>query len=87
MNKIVDYAYIVFPNNKVCVEIQDPEVAQIYQKTFGGILYNHFPYEEYGFEDPYAFVNEWSFTNAEGNTIEYNVTDAGVVEEIKENVF
>ena len=82
MNKTVDYAYIVFPNKEECIEIEDPEVAHIYAKIFGGIYYDHFPYAEYGFEDPYNFANTWVVTNMNGDIIEYNVEPDGTVKEV-----
>ena len=83
-----DFCYIVFPNKENVIEFTDPEKAHIYTRIFGGIFYDHFPYAEYGFEDPYTFVNTWVFTNEDGDIIEYVVNDNDVQEvEVDVDVF
>jgi len=74
------FGYIVYPTKEICIEIEDIEKARIYAKIFGGVFYDHFPYEEYGFEDPYAFCNTWTITNQDDDIIEYEVTEEGVKE-------
>ena len=83
----LDYVYIAFPNKEAIIEFTDPEIAHIYAKTFGGIFWDHFPHVEYGFEDPYNFANTWVVTNANGNIIEYNVTEKGVEEVVLDGSF
>ena len=75
-----EFGYIVYPNKEICIEMEDIEKAKIYAKIFGGIFYDHFPYEEYGFEDPYTFCNTWTVTNQNDDIIEYEVTAEGVQE-------
>ena len=75
-----DFCYIVFPNKENVIEFTDTEEAHIYTRIFGGIFYDHFPYLECGFEDPYAFVNTWVFTNEDGDIIEYIADEDGVWE-------
>lgn len=75
-----DFGYIVYPDKELCIEMEDLENARIYAKIFDGIFYDHFPYEEYGFEDPYTFCNTWIITNQVDDIIEYKVTENGVQE-------
>ena len=77
-----EYVYIAFPNKQNIIEFKDAETAHIYAMLFGGIFWDYYPYEEYGFEDPYNFTNEWVVTNENGDIIEYVVTKNGV-EEVK----
>ena len=75
-----DFCYIVFPKHENVLEFNDSEKAHIYARIFGGTFYDHFPYLECGFEDPYTFANTWVFTNENGDIIEYVVNDNGVQE-------
>mgnify|MGYP003297470051 CR=1 FL=1 len=78
----VDYVYVAIPEHKAIVEFTDMEVASAYAKAFGGIVYNYFPYEKYGFEDPYNFSNEWVVLNEAGDIIEYEVSEDSIVMEV-----
>ena len=78
----IDYVYVAIPSKEVIVEFTNAEVASVYAKTFNGVVWNHFPYEEYGFEDPYNFSNTWTVCNTEGDIIEYNVTEDNIVMEV-----
>ena len=78
---ITEYCYIAYPEKKVCIEIEDAERGRAYIQTFGGILHTNFPYEEYGYEDPYNFTNEWELFGTQGR-ITYEVNDKGIVEEV-----
>ncbi len=77
-----DFGYIAYPNQEACIEMEDAEKARIYAKIFNGIFYDHLPYEEYGFEDPYNFCNTWVVTNQDNVIIEYDVTEDGKVQEV-----
>lgn len=77
-----DYYYIVKPENKLCIEIDDAEKAQVYSKTFGSIMYDHYPYEECGFEDPYTFAEEWEVLVDYGDRITYEVDENNLVREV-----
>ena len=77
-----EYVYVAIPTKEVVAEFTDVEVASAYAKAFGGVVWNHFPYEKYGFEDPYSFSNTWVTLDAEGNIIEYNVTKDNIVVEV-----
>ena len=77
-----DYAYIVYPNKKICIEMEDPEKATIYAKIFNGLAYDHYPYEEYGYEDPYAFTEEWTILTNLDERVSYDFTDNGVLVEV-----
>ena len=78
----IDYVYVAIPSKEVVAEFTDAEVASAYAKAFGGVVYNHFPYEEYGFEDPYNFSNTWVILDTEGDIIEYNVSEDNIVVEV-----
>jgi hypothetical protein len=56
-----EYYYIVNERNKVVCEYYCTlNEAEMLARFSGCALYLHFPYEEYGYEDPYNFIAEWS---------------------------
>ena len=63
--------YLVQENHHTCMEVHG-ERATPFAKAFGLKIYTHFPYAEYGFEDPYSFVNEWSFFDEDCALIKYD---------------
>lgn len=75
-----DYNYIVYPEKKVCIEV-DSVNSHVYVQTFGGIAYDHFPYEEYGYTDPYSFTEEWEVFGNSGR-IEYEFDKDGLIREV-----
>ena len=77
-----EYVYVAIPSKEVVAEFTDVEVASAYAKAFGGVVWDHFPYKEYGFEDSYSFSNTWVTLDAEGNIIEYNVSEDNIVMEV-----
>ena len=77
-----DYVYVAIPSKEVVAEFTDAEVAFAYAQAFGGVVWNHFPYKEYGFEDPYNFSNTWVTLDAEGDIIEYNSYSDNTVLEV-----
>ena len=82
LHKYENYNYVAIPNKEVVAEFTDAEVASAYAKAFDGVVWSHFPYEEYGFEDPYSFSNTWIMLNENGDIIEYNVTEDNIVVEV-----
>ena len=78
----IEYVYVAIPSKEVVAEFTDMEVARGYAQAFGGVVWNHFPYAEYGFEDPYNFSNTWVTLNEDGDIIEYNVTEDNIVVEV-----
>lgn len=78
----IDYVYVAIPNKEVVAEFTDIKVASAYAKAFGGVVWNHFPYKEYGFEDPYNFSNTWIMLDEKGDIIEYNVSENNIVVEV-----
>lgn len=80
--KVEDYFYIALPEKKICVELTDYDKAIAYSKAFGGVMYNHYPYAEYGYEDPYAFTNEWTILTNYGDRVTYDVDESGTVQEV-----
>ena len=77
-----EYVYVAIPSKEVVAEFTDAEVASAYAKAFGGVVWDHFPYAEYGFEDPYSFSNTWVTLDAEGDIIEYNVMADNIIVEV-----
>ncbi len=77
-----EYVYVAIPSKEVVAEFTDVEVASAYAKAFGGVVWDHFPYKEYGFDDPYNFSNTWVTLDAEGAIIEYNVAEDNIVLEV-----
>ena len=77
-----EYVYVAIPSKEVIAEFTDREIATAYAQAFNGIVYDYFPYEVYGFEDPYNFSNEWVVLNVEGDIIEYNVAEDNTVMEV-----
>ena len=76
--------YIVIENKQICIEMEDAERATAYAKAFNGVVYDHFPYVEYGFEDPYTFTEQWTiFTNSD-EQISYEWQNDALVEVLKE---
>ena len=83
--QVEDYFYIVMPEKHICIELNDYDKAVAYANAFGGIFYDKFPYEEYGFEDPYTFTEEWTILVNYGDTLSYEVGEDGVVREVLTN--
>ena len=79
---VQDYFYVVLPDKQICIELEDYNKAVAYAKAFGGIAYDIFPYEQYGFEDPYTFTEEWTILSNYGETISYEIGDDGLVQEV-----
>ena len=77
-----EYVYVAIPSKEVVAEFTDKEKATAYARAFKGIVYDYFPYEVYGYEDPYSFTNDWIVLNAEGDIIEYHVTEDNTVKEV-----
>ena len=77
-----EYVYVAIPSKEVVAEFTDKEKATAYARAFNGIVYDYFPYENYGYKDPYSFTNNWIVLNAEGDIIEYHVTEDNTVEEV-----
>ena len=65
------YVYVAVPNEEVLYEFTDIEKAHQYAQSAQGIFWDHYPYEEYGFEDPYAFTYAWTVVDSEGYIIDY----------------
>ena len=83
--KVEDYFYVVLPDRKICIELEDYDKAVAYSKSFGGEVSEVFPYEQYGFEDPYTFTEEWTVLTNYGDTVSYEVGEDGIVKEVLTN--
>ena len=79
---VTEYKYLVIPEGHFVFEMDSSQNITIYQKTFGGIVYDHFPYEEYGYEDPYNFSNDWVVTLGSGGILTYEVDENGYIVEV-----
>ena len=80
----VDYIYIALPNRLVVAEFIDKDCAIAYAQAFKGVYWEHLPYKEYGYDDPYNFSNEWMVLNHKGDLVEYDIDkDNYVVEVLK----
>ena len=77
-----EYVYVAIPNKDVIAEFTDVETAKGYASAFGGVVWDHYPYAEYGFEDPYTFANTWVTISSQGDIIEYNVSEDNAVIEV-----
>ena len=80
--KAKDYFYVSLPERKICIELEDYDKAVAYSKSFNGELSEVFPYEQYGFEDPYTFTDEWTILTNYGDVVSYEVSEDGVVSEV-----
>lgn len=79
-----NYSYIVDEANKLCLELKgEEEIAKMYAKAFNKKWYDHLPYEEYGFEDPYNFALEWGVGLEEtGARLTYQFNESGEIVEV-----
>ena len=75
-----EYVYVAIPSKEVIAEFTDKEKAVAYAQVFKGVVWEHYPYAEYGFEDPYTFSNSWVLLNEIGDIIEYVADENGVLE-------
>lgn len=48
-------------------------------------VFKEFPYEHYGYEDPYTFTNEWTVYTVRG-VVKYEVDKNGKVQEVYHGV-
>ena len=56
-----NYYYIVNKRSQIVCELRgDKASAEDLAKLSGCTLYDHFPYEECGYEDPFNFIAEWA---------------------------
>ena len=78
-----ELTYIVIENKQICIEMEDAERANAYAKAFNGVVYNHFPYAEYGFEDPYIFTEQWTILTNYDEQVSYEWQDNTIVEVLK----
>lgn len=79
---VAKYKYLVMPESHFMIEVDSSQDINIYQKTFGGIIYDHFPYIEYGYEDPYNFSNDWTMTLMSGDILTYEVDENDYINEV-----
>ena len=77
----IEYYYVVYPDKRYCVEFNNIENSKGYIAAFGGELYDHFPYADFGYDDPYTFTEEWEVFNTQGK-IEYDFDSSGNIMEV-----
>ena len=81
-NKVIEYGYIVDEKNKTVMEVELSK-AQVLARAFGKVCLTYFPYEDYGYEDPYNFSNDWTILNEDGQRVTYSLSYAGVEEVVQ----
>lgn len=73
-----EYAYIAIETKKILLEVSNKDdSAPIYAKTFGGKYYDHLPHIEYGYEDPFNFINSWAFTTIDDYKLSFCPSEDG----------
>lgn len=77
-----EYVYVAIPSKEVIAEFTDKKKAAAYARAFNGIVYDYFPYEVYGYKDPYNFANNWIVLDTDGDIIEYNSYSDNTVLEV-----
>ena len=82
--KVINFFYVVFENRKIVIESEDERFAKAYADTFDGKYYTYFPYADYGYEDPYSFLEEWKLWDSNGNVISYRWDGDILQEEVSE---
>lgn len=82
LTKPKDYGYIVVEDKKIVLEIDDLAMGEQYAKAFGKKFYDHFPYAEYGYEDPFNFANEWWVCTIDNQELRYEVLDGKIYESL-----
>lgn len=69
--KSTDYIYVVNKQMKTIVELER-ETGIRYCKAMKLTYCDYLPYEDYGYDNPYDFINEWTFYNASMGMIKYD---------------
>lgn len=72
--KSTDYIYVVNSQLKTIVELER-EVGIKYCKAMRLIYCNYLPYEDYGYDNPYDFINEWTFYDVNMCIVKYDNFD------------
>jgi hypothetical protein len=63
------YYYFFDRNKKEVIEMSELTEANIALfKAFNVPYYDHFPYEEAGYEDPYSFLEDYTLIKLKGHT-------------------
>lgn len=69
--EIEELYYVVSEKHKTIFELP-AEIAEGYANALGFALYTKYPYEAFGYEDPYTFTNDWTLIIATGEVIKYD---------------
>ena len=71
MGGAIMYYYFFDRAKREVTEMTDlSDKDKVIFKTFGIKYYDHFPYEEAGFEDPYAFLEHYKLVKLVNNVFE-----------------
>ena len=82
LTKSKNYGYIVVEDKKIALEIDNLAMGEQYAKAFGKKFYDHLPYAEYGYEDPFNFANEWGVCTISDQDLKYEVLDGKIYESL-----
>ena len=67
INEAQDYYYVVNADTKTVVECSDLNQARVLSAALNNLpIYDHFPHQEYGYEDSYLFIIEWAVYSDDG---------------------
>jgi hypothetical protein len=79
MGDILMYYYLLDKHKKEVLEFNYDEKTFTMLRSMGIKCYEHFPYEEAGFEDPYAFMDEYKVIKLADNIlIDCNEVSKGI---------
>ena len=67
----VTLGYVVDVKNKVIFEKEIHE-AQAFARVFGKQFYAQLYPEIFDFDNPYDFINDWTFFDIDGNLVKYD---------------
>ena len=74
------YFYLVNERNETVVEYYTEKAnAETLAELSSTQLYSHFPYEEYGYTDPYNFIADWAVYNTDNRLLEVTIENGIVV--------
>ena len=69
--KSTDYIYVVNKQMKTIVELER-ETGIKYCKAMKLTYCDYLPYKDYGYDNPYDFINEWTFYDNDMSLIKYD---------------
>lgn len=80
IDEVKDYYYVVNADTKVVVECSDLNQARVLSATLNNLpIYDHFPHQEYGYEDSYLFIIEWAVYRDDGIRVKIESDAEGLI--------